>query len=96
VTTVDLPDSGSTRETRGEPDQPHGHLDGGWLSGSLAERVFTGTIHIYGGDVFGTPRSEWDPETREERPFDIECARKVFADANERWLAECAKAAAQR
>jgi hypothetical protein len=20
-----------------EPDQPHGHLDGGWLAGSLAE-----------------------------------------------------------
>ena len=49
-------------------------------------RVLTGAIHIYGGDFFGTPRSDWDPETMEERPFDVERTRKVFADANERWL----------
>jgi predicted metal-dependent enzyme (double-stranded beta helix superfamily) len=55
-------------------------------------RVFTGAIHIYGGDFFGTPRSDWDPDTLQERPFDIERARKVMADANERWAAECAKA----
>lgn len=35
-------------------------------------------------------RSEWDPETQEERPHDVARARKVFADANERWRAECA------
>ena len=51
-------------------------------------RVFTGAIHIYGGDFFGTPRSDWDPETLEERPYDVERARKVIADANDRWLAE--------
>jgi predicted metal-dependent enzyme (double-stranded beta helix superfamily) len=45
-------------------------------------RQFTGAIHIYGGDFFGTPRSEWDPDTLEERPYDIERAKKVFADAN--------------
>ena len=56
-------------------------------------RVFTGAIHIYGGDFFGTPRSDWDPETLQERAFDIERARKVFVDANERWLAERARAA---
>ena len=55
-------------------------------------RVFTGAIHIYGGDFFGTPRSDWDPETLRERPYDVERARKVIADANERWLAECAQA----
>jgi len=55
-------------------------------------RVFTGAIHIYGGDFFGTPRSDWDPDTLRERPFDIERARKVMADANERWAAESAKA----
>lgn len=55
-------------------------------------RVFTGAIHIYGGDFFGTPRSEWDPQTLEERPYDIEHARKAFAEANERWLADCARA----
>jgi predicted metal-dependent enzyme (double-stranded beta helix superfamily) len=49
-------------------------------------RALTGAIHIYGGDFFGTPRSEWDPRTHEERPFDIERTRKLFADANTRWL----------
>ncbi len=53
-------------------------------------RIFTGAIHIYGGDFFSTPRSDWDPETLEERPYDIARARKVITDANERWLAECA------
>lgn len=50
-------------------------------------RVFTGAIHIYGGDFFGTRRSEWDPETLEERPWDVERTRKAFAEANERWRA---------
>ena len=56
-------------------------------------RVFTAAIHIYGGDFFGTPRSDWDPETLQERPFDIARARKLFADANERWRAECERSA---
>jgi predicted metal-dependent enzyme (double-stranded beta helix superfamily) len=55
-------------------------------------RVLTGAIHIYGGDFFRTPRSDWDPETLQERPYDIARARKVVDDANERWLAECARA----
>ena len=54
-------------------------------------RVFAGAIHIYGGDFFGTSRSEWDRETLQEQPFDVARARKVFADANERWFAECAR-----
>jgi predicted metal-dependent enzyme (double-stranded beta helix superfamily) len=59
-------------------------------------RSFTGAIHIYGGDFFGTPRSDWDPETLQERPYDVARARQLIADANERWLAECSNAAAQR
>lgn len=55
-------------------------------------RIFTGAIHVYGGDFFATPRSEWTPDTLEERPYDVEHARRVFADANERWRAECAAA----
>ena len=55
-------------------------------------RVFTCAIHIYGGDFFGTPRSDWDPDTLQERPYDNNRARKIFEDANERWLAECARA----
>ena len=56
-------------------------------------RVFTGAIHVYGGDFFATPRSEWAPDTLQERPFDMERARRVYADANERWHAQCAAAA---
>jgi predicted metal-dependent enzyme (double-stranded beta helix superfamily) len=45
----------------------------------------TGAIHIYGGDFFGTPRSEWDPETLRERPFDLEAARRSFQEASARF-----------
>jgi len=53
-------------------------------------RTFSGAIHVYGGDFFGMPRSDWDPETMQERPYDLERARRAFAAANERWRAECA------
>ena len=39
----------------------------------------TGAIHIYGGDFFKSGRSEWDPETLRERPFDLEGARRFSA-----------------
>ena len=45
----------------------------------------TGAIHIYGGDFFKPGRSEWDPETLQERPFDLEGARRRFREANERF-----------
>lgn len=51
-------------------------------------RSFTGAIHIYGGDLFGVPRSEWMPDTLAERPFDVDRARQVFVAANERWSRE--------
>ena len=44
----------------------------------------TAAIHVYGGDYFATPRSEWDPETFEERPWNIERARRVFEESNMR------------
>ena len=47
----------------------------------------TGAIHIYGGDFFGTPRSEWDPDTLCERPFDLEAARARFRAASARFRA---------
>ena len=47
----------------------------------------TAAIHIYGGDFFETPRSEWDPETLKEKPFDIEATRRLFKEANERYKA---------
>jgi predicted metal-dependent enzyme (double-stranded beta helix superfamily) len=39
----------------------------------------TGAIHVYGGDFFGAERSEWDPESLHERPYDVEKARRMFA-----------------
>jgi predicted metal-dependent enzyme (double-stranded beta helix superfamily) len=44
----------------------------------------TAALHVYGGDFFATPRSEWDPQTLREQPFDIEHAREVFAESNKR------------
>jgi predicted metal-dependent enzyme (double-stranded beta helix superfamily) len=32
-------------------------------------------LHAYGGDLFATPRSSWDPETLEEISFDWEKSR---------------------
>lgn len=45
----------------------------------------TGAIHIYGGDFFAVPRSEWDSETLRERPMDIGALQKRFDEANQRF-----------
>ena len=50
--------------------------------------VYTGAIHVYGGDFFNEPRSQWASEDAEEVPYDVEQAQRVFALANERWLAK--------
>jgi predicted metal-dependent enzyme (double-stranded beta helix superfamily) len=50
-------------------------------------RRLTGAIHVYGGDFFAAPRSEWDAESLRERPFDLEAARRLFIEANERFKA---------
>jgi predicted metal-dependent enzyme (double-stranded beta helix superfamily) len=42
----------------------------------------TGAIHVYGGDFFGVERSEWDPETLNERRFDSERVVRMFEDSN--------------
>jgi len=38
-------------------------------------------LQIYGGDFFAAPRSEWDPETLHEQPFDMARTQKSFHDA---------------
>ena len=43
----------------------------------------TSAIHVYGGDFFATPRSEWDPETFEERPYNVQDTLSAFEEANE-------------
>lgn len=42
----------------------------------------TGAIHIYGGDFFGVPRSEWDAETLLEQPCDGDKMLRRFEQAN--------------
>jgi predicted metal-dependent enzyme (double-stranded beta helix superfamily) len=53
----------------------------------------TGAIHIYGGDFFATPRSEWDPESLAERAWSIERAMSLFAQSNERFRSQRKKPA---
>ena len=38
----------------------------------------TGAIHVYGGDFFAVERSEWDPDSLEERPYDMQKAQRMF------------------
>lgn len=44
----------------------------------------TAAIHVYGGDFFGTPRSEWDPKTHKEQPYSVEDTMRAFEEANKR------------
>jgi predicted metal-dependent enzyme (double-stranded beta helix superfamily) len=44
----------------------------------------TGAIHVYGGNFFAASRSEWDPETLLEQPFDMEKNLRLFEQANAR------------
>jgi len=39
----------------------------------------TGAIHVYGGDFFDAQRSEWDPESLHEKPYDMEKILRMFA-----------------
>ena len=48
---------------------------------------FTGAIHIYGGDFFASDRSEWNPETLAEQPFNFEKNMRLFQEANTRFRA---------
>jgi len=44
----------------------------------------TGAIHVYGGDFYATPRSEWDSETLRERPYDVVKNMRAFELSNSR------------
>ncbi len=52
------------------------------------ERRLTGAIHVYGGDFVNQPRSQWDPDTLIEQPYDLDQVRKLFAQANADWAAQ--------
>jgi predicted metal-dependent enzyme (double-stranded beta helix superfamily) len=43
-----------------------------------ARSSYTGAIHVYGGDFVGTPRSQWDPDTLQEHPYDLDAVRQEF------------------
>ena len=43
---------------------------------------FTAGLHIYGGDMFSTARSQWNPETLAEEPSDAAAMAAVFEREN--------------
>jgi len=45
----------------------------------------TGAIHVYTGDFFKPGRSEWDPESLEERAYDADRANAHFVEMNRRF-----------
>jgi predicted metal-dependent enzyme (double-stranded beta helix superfamily) len=47
----------------------------------------TGAIHVYGGDFFGVPRSEWDPERLVEQPGDVQRTLELFEENNSLYMA---------
>ena len=51
-------------------------------------RSYTAALHVYGGDFFGTPRSQWRDGPTHEEPFDVEAVRKLLADADARARAD--------
>ncbi len=53
-----------------------------------ARREFAVALHVYGGDFFSVARSEWDFDTYQERPRDLDRTRRLFDDANARWRSE--------
>ena len=45
---------------------------------------YTAAIHVYGGDYFGVPRSQWDTITLMEKPFDVDEVRALLDAADRR------------
>ena len=48
------------------------------------KREYAVAIHVYGGDFFATPRSEWRGAPPTEEPFDVDRLLASFAAANEK------------
>jgi predicted metal-dependent enzyme (double-stranded beta helix superfamily) len=43
----------------------------------------TGAIHVYGGDFFDVShRSQWEPDTLREGPYDVARTMRIFDEAN--------------
>jgi predicted metal-dependent enzyme (double-stranded beta helix superfamily) len=43
---------------------------------------FAGAIHVYGGDLFATDRSEWRGDPYRQQPYDSEYVLRYFEEAN--------------
>ncbi|HUF82628.1 MAG TPA: hypothetical protein VMN03_15945 [Burkholderiales bacterium] len=54
------------------------------------ERI-TAALHVYGGDFFATPRSEWEPGTFKERPYDVAATLQAFEESNSRVLRDVSR-----
>jgi predicted metal-dependent enzyme (double-stranded beta helix superfamily) len=52
-----------------------------------APSSYTGAIHVYGGDFVETPRSQWDPTTLTEHPYDLDAVRREFDRAEHAYRA---------
>jgi predicted metal-dependent enzyme (double-stranded beta helix superfamily) len=50
-------------------------------------RRYTGAIHVYGGDFVNSARSQWDPETLLEEPYDLVAVRALFDAAETQYQA---------
>lgn len=46
---------------------------------------YTCALHVYGGDRGGTPRSQWDALTLTREPCDMDDARRILRQADERF-----------
>ena len=44
----------------------------------------TAALHVYGGNFFEVPRSEWDARTLEEHPYSVEHTMQAFEASNAR------------
>ena len=42
----------------------------------------TAAIHVYGGNFFETPRSQWDPQTQKEEPYSVDNTLRAFEESN--------------
>ena len=43
----------------------------------------TGALHVYGGNFFETPRSEWDPVSLHEGTYDVAKNLRLFEESNQ-------------
>jgi len=54
--------------------------------------AYTAALHVYGGDLTAVPRSQWNALSLAREPFDLEDARRVLREADERFGARASRA----